>query len=63
MWFKLRDEFGTVLAQVAPNTDPHANGCDLLDSDVPAFGAAGYPVCRAEVQFRPQGYSAAMGWI
>jgi hypothetical protein len=60
--FRLRGEVGTVLARVAPNTDPLAIGCGLLDSAVPGT-AAGYPVCRAQVQYRPQGYSAAMGWI
>jgi hypothetical protein len=61
--FRLRGEVGAVLARVAPNTDPLAIGCGLLDSAVPGTAASGYPVCRAEVQFRPRGYSAAMGWI
>jgi hypothetical protein len=61
--FWLRGEVGTVLARVAPNTDPLAIGCGLLDRAVSGTAASGYPVCRAEVQYRPQGYSAAMGWI
>lgn len=61
--FVLRGEVGTVLVHIAPNTDPRALGCGLLDDAVPAESALGYPVCKAVVRYGPQGYSAAMGWV
>lgn len=61
--FTLRGEAGTVLVSVEPNTDPLALGCGLLDEEEAAESALGFPVCRARVQYRPEGYAAAMGWI
>jgi hypothetical protein len=61
--FTLRGNRGTVHVRLDPNTDPLALGCGVLDSSVSAAAASEYPVCRAEVQYAPQGYLAAMGWV
>lgn len=53
--FTARDALGRITAQVAEVVDPTAVG-QVSD-------AAGFPVCRASVDFELDGYDGLLGWV
>jgi hypothetical protein len=61
--FRWRATDGVIRAEVSPNTDPVALGCDLLDAALPPDAARGFPVCRASVAIDLDGYAACHGWV
>ena len=61
--FRWRATGALVRADITPNTDPVALGCDLLDTSLPSDAAQGFPVCRASVVVDLDGYAACHGWV
>jgi hypothetical protein len=53
--FEFGDEYGRVLVDVVPNTDPVAVGKGERE--------LGMPVCTASVEFSACGYRSLLGWV
>jgi hypothetical protein len=61
--FEFRGGTGEVRVQYGVTADPVAVGFDLVATGFVEEGFRGFPVIRASVSFRPEGYRAIFGWL